>query len=165
MQSKEEDGLIFIRLFPGEDIYHELEEVCQKHKVKTAVVLSGVGQLKQFELGYFKEKTPDSLQYVIHDLFETITLFQPMADNLNMDRFYLIAENFSGTANDWIQILSSEDINLDIPEDFYDYLDKFNQEYLDLTEFLKTQEFENDHDRSSGTIYNIYKCKSLWNIF
>jgi len=56
MQSKEEGSLIFVRLFPNEDIYRALEEVCQKHKVGTAVVLSGVGQLKQFELGYFKEK-------------------------------------------------------------------------------------------------------------
>jgi predicted DNA-binding protein with PD1-like motif len=56
MQSKEEASLIFIRLFPGEDIYRELEQACQKHNVVTAVVLSGVGQLKQFELGYFKEK-------------------------------------------------------------------------------------------------------------
>jgi len=56
MLSKEEDNLIFVRLFPGEDIYHELNEACRKHKVKTAVVLSGLGQLKQFELGYFKEK-------------------------------------------------------------------------------------------------------------
>jgi predicted DNA-binding protein with PD1-like motif len=56
MQSKEEGSLIFLRLFPGEDIYRELEEVCQRHEVGTAVVLSGVGQLKHFELGYFKEK-------------------------------------------------------------------------------------------------------------
>lgn len=56
MQSKEENNLIFVRLFPGEDIYRELKEVCQKHKVETAVVLSGLGQLTQFELGYFKEK-------------------------------------------------------------------------------------------------------------
>ena len=56
MQSKEEENLIFVRLFPGEDIYRELKEVCQKHKVETAVVLSGLGQLTQFELGYFKEK-------------------------------------------------------------------------------------------------------------
>ena len=56
MQSKEENNLILVRLFPGEDIYRELKEVCQKHKVETAVVLSGLGQLTQFELGYFKEK-------------------------------------------------------------------------------------------------------------
>jgi len=56
MQTKEEGSLIFIRLFPGEDIYHALNEACQKHKIETAVVLCGVGQLKQFELGYFKEK-------------------------------------------------------------------------------------------------------------
>jgi predicted DNA-binding protein with PD1-like motif len=56
MQSKEKDSLVFIRLFPGEDIYQSLEEACRKHRVETAVVLSGVGQLKQFRLGYFKEK-------------------------------------------------------------------------------------------------------------
>lgn len=56
MQSKEENSLILIRLFPGEDIYHALTEVCQKHKVKTAIVLSGLGQLTHFELGFFKEK-------------------------------------------------------------------------------------------------------------
>ena len=56
MQSKEKGSLIFIRLFPGEDIYQALKKACQKHQVKTAVVLSGVGQLKKFKLGYFKEK-------------------------------------------------------------------------------------------------------------
>ena len=65
MQSKEKDGLIFIRLFPGEDIYQSLKEACRKHRVETAVVLSGVGQLKQFKLGYFKERgdyTPEEFQ-------------------------------------------------------------------------------------------------------
>jgi hypothetical protein len=56
MQSKEKDNLIFVRLFPGENIHSKLMEVCKKHKVETAVVLSGIGQLKKFQLGYFKEK-------------------------------------------------------------------------------------------------------------
>ena len=30
--------------------------MCQRHKVETAIVLSGIGQLKRFKLGYFKEK-------------------------------------------------------------------------------------------------------------
>lgn len=56
MQSKEENNLILVRLFSDEDIYQALKEVCLKHKVDTAVVLSGLGQLKQSTLGYFKEK-------------------------------------------------------------------------------------------------------------
>lgn len=56
MQSKERDNLILARLLPGEDIHQELKEICNKHRVETAVVLSGIGQLKQFQLGYFKEK-------------------------------------------------------------------------------------------------------------
>jgi len=56
MQSKEQDNLIFLRLFPGEDIYEGIREVCREYKVETAVVLSCLGQLSSFELGFFKEK-------------------------------------------------------------------------------------------------------------
>lgn len=56
MQSKENNNLIFTRLFPGEDVLVSLREVCQKHQVETAVVLSGLGQLGEFEIGFFKEK-------------------------------------------------------------------------------------------------------------
>jgi len=56
VQSKEKDGIIFVRLFPNEDIYEELKKVCEKHNIETAIVISGIGQLKDFQLGYFKEK-------------------------------------------------------------------------------------------------------------
>lgn len=56
MQSKEQDNLIFVRMFPGEKVIEGLKEVCQKYQVKTVVVLSGLGQLAEFELGFFKEK-------------------------------------------------------------------------------------------------------------
>jgi len=56
MQSKELNNLIIARLFPQEDVYDRLKEICRQHKVKTAVVLSGIGQLAEFELGFFKEK-------------------------------------------------------------------------------------------------------------
>ena len=56
MQSKILKNLIFIRLFPGEDFYHQLAQICQKYQVRTAIILSGLGQLKNFKLGYFKPK-------------------------------------------------------------------------------------------------------------
>ena len=56
MQSKEEGNIIFIRLFSDEDMQEKLKEACRLHNVKTAVVLSGLGQLKKIQLGYFKEK-------------------------------------------------------------------------------------------------------------
>ncbi len=56
MQTKEKDNLIFIRLFPDEDIYEKLAEAVKEYNVETAVVIAGIGQLKNFELGYFKEK-------------------------------------------------------------------------------------------------------------
>jgi len=56
MQSQEKDNLIIARLFPGENVYEQLKSICQKHKVKTGVFVSGVGQLGWVELGFFREK-------------------------------------------------------------------------------------------------------------
>jgi len=56
MYSKEKDNLIFVRLMLDEELHDQLKKVCKKHSVKTAVILSGIGQLKNFQLGYFKKK-------------------------------------------------------------------------------------------------------------
>jgi len=56
MQSKEKGNIIIIRLFTDEDLQEKLKEICKLYNVKTAVVLSGIGQLKKIKLGYFKEK-------------------------------------------------------------------------------------------------------------
>jgi len=56
MQSSEKDNLIFIRLFPRENVLENINLACRKYQVKTAVILSGLGQLAQFELGFFKKK-------------------------------------------------------------------------------------------------------------
>jgi predicted DNA-binding protein with PD1-like motif len=63
MQSKEKNNIIVIRLFPNEEVNDKLKEACKKHEVKTATILSGIGQLKDAKLGYFKNKgnyTPKS---------------------------------------------------------------------------------------------------------
>ncbi len=56
MQSKGKDALIVVRLFPDEAVHDVLETVCHRHEVETAVVVSAVGQLCAFRLGYFKTK-------------------------------------------------------------------------------------------------------------
>ncbi len=73
MKTKEKNNLIFIRLFPGEEIYKNLKEACKKHSLQTGVILSGIGQVKNIELGYFKEKgnyTPQSFE----ESFELLSL-------------------------------------------------------------------------------------------
>ncbi len=66
MQSKEEQNLIIVRLFPDDDLFKSLQEICRKHEVMTAVILSAAGQLKQFTLGYF-----DGKEYRYQDFPET----------------------------------------------------------------------------------------------
>ncbi len=54
--SQEKDNLIIARLFPNENVMEQLKEVCWKHKIQTGIFLFGIGQLAEFELGFFKEK-------------------------------------------------------------------------------------------------------------
>jgi len=54
--SSKKDNLIIARFFPNENVIEKLAEVCKKHQVKTGVLISGIGQLANFELGFFKEK-------------------------------------------------------------------------------------------------------------
>ena len=56
MKSKEKNNIIFIRLFPEEDVNDQLKKACENHNVKTAIVISGIGQLESAQLGYFIEK-------------------------------------------------------------------------------------------------------------
>lgn len=56
MESKEKNNIIFLRLYKNENVAEKLKETCSDHDVKTAVILSGIGQLKNTELGYFKKK-------------------------------------------------------------------------------------------------------------
>src|SRR3989338_2975427 len=56
MQSKMQGNLVFVRLFPGENVHASLEAVGRKHKLRTAVIASGLGAFGECELGYFVKK-------------------------------------------------------------------------------------------------------------
>jgi len=63
MQSKEFKDIIFMRLFEGEDLQEQIKKACKIYDVKTAVIVSGIGQIRNTKLGYFKSKgdySPDS---------------------------------------------------------------------------------------------------------
>lgn len=69
MQSVEEHGLIIVRLFPGEDLFQSLKDICGKHEVTIAVVISAVGQLNPFTLAYFDRREYSPQEFVeIHEL-------------------------------------------------------------------------------------------------
>lgn len=63
MESKEKNNLIFVRLFPEEEINEQLKEACRVHNIKTAVIISSIGQLKGVRLGYFKNKGDYNPEY------------------------------------------------------------------------------------------------------
>ena len=73
MKTKEKNNIIFIRLYPGEDLNVQLIKACKLHNIKSAVVISGIGQLKNIHLGYFKEKGDYSPE-CFKDSFELLSI-------------------------------------------------------------------------------------------
>ncbi|MEM0360680.1 MAG: DUF296 domain-containing protein [Candidatus Diapherotrites archaeon] len=63
MRFKEESGILFVRLFAGEDFFEGLELACKGSECATAIVVSAVGMLSDFELGYFRKKGDYAKQF------------------------------------------------------------------------------------------------------
>jgi predicted DNA-binding protein with PD1-like motif len=53
MEYRETDSLILIRLYHEEDLFDSLRKVCSESNLRTGIIVSGVGMLKQAELAYF----------------------------------------------------------------------------------------------------------------
>lgn len=53
MQTSEQDGILFVRLFPGEDVPACLSDACRKHAIVSGALVCGIGMLRGIELGYF----------------------------------------------------------------------------------------------------------------
>jgi len=73
MDTKINNDILIIRLDQNESVNEKIIEACKKHKIKTAVVLSGIGQLKNVELGYFKKKGDYSPE-IFHNPLELLSL-------------------------------------------------------------------------------------------
>jgi predicted DNA-binding protein with PD1-like motif len=53
MQSEEEKDIIVVKLDAGEDLFDVLGRVIEKHKIESGLILSGIGMLGNFEIGYY----------------------------------------------------------------------------------------------------------------
>ena len=53
MQSEEENEIIVVKMDNGENLFDSLNSVIEKHDIKSALILSGIGMLKDFEIGYY----------------------------------------------------------------------------------------------------------------
>ena len=56
MKSSEDKNLIVVKLDDGEDLFESLDSLIRKHEIGSGLVLSGIGMLRNFVLGYFDGK-------------------------------------------------------------------------------------------------------------
>ncbi|UCC93625.1 MAG: DUF296 domain-containing protein [Thermoplasmata archaeon] len=57
MQVMEDDGTVVIRLHEGEDFFPTLRKALEEVDLSKGVILTGVGMLKDFEVGWFDHVT------------------------------------------------------------------------------------------------------------
>lgn len=53
MQSAEEERFIVAKLSKGENLFTALKDIIAKHDIVSGLVISGIGMLKNVELGYY----------------------------------------------------------------------------------------------------------------
>ena len=82
MKSKEKHNIIFLRLFPEENIIQSLKEIAEEHTISTAIILSGVGQIKNPTLGYFKQKN-DYTEQLFQGIYELLSISGNIISNNN----------------------------------------------------------------------------------
>jgi predicted DNA-binding protein with PD1-like motif len=56
MKSSEDKSLIVAKLGDGEDLFESMEGLVEKHDISSGLVVSGIGMLRNFVLGYFDGK-------------------------------------------------------------------------------------------------------------
>lgn len=56
MQSAQEKDHIVVKFDNGEDVFKSLEIVIEKYNINSALILSGIGMLKDIEIGYYNGK-------------------------------------------------------------------------------------------------------------
>ena len=73
MKVKKNLSYLFISLDPNENLLKSLISICEKYRIQTGIIISGIGQLKQVTLGYFKEKNNYTPEFY-KDTYELLSL-------------------------------------------------------------------------------------------
>lgn len=53
MESSEEKGIVIARLDEGEDLFSSIELLTEKHGLRSAFIIFGIGMLEEVTLGFF----------------------------------------------------------------------------------------------------------------
>jgi predicted DNA-binding protein with PD1-like motif len=70
MKSVRKNNILLIILDTDEDFFKSLKILCKKYKIKNAIILSGIGQLKKITLAYFDKNK----KYITKDFFDAYEL-------------------------------------------------------------------------------------------
>jgi len=121
MESKRQHPYTFVHLQPDESVISSLKTICKNHSIQNAVIISGIGQLKNISLGYFKEKGNYSPQIFSqpHELLNLTGTLIAQNDEIIPHLHVVIGDEnkqtFGGHLLDATVEITNEIVLLDIP--------------------------------------------------
>ena len=71
MSSGKEGNLIVFRFEDGKDVIESLKRVAKEHQIRSGVILSGIGMLRDFEISFYSR---EKMNYVTHKFNEPVEL-------------------------------------------------------------------------------------------
>ncbi len=72
MKSGEDKSLIVVKLDDGEDLFESLSIIIEKYEIESGIVLTGIGMLRNFVLGYFDGQVYQKKEF--KDAWELVSL-------------------------------------------------------------------------------------------
>lgn len=95
--------------------------------------------------------------YLVALNFEKITIFKPITLNISSLDVYLVAENYTNKPMQWMEYIE-DDRKIKTPPNLRTYLENYLISLNDMKRGLEIVM------KSTNNLYNIYKCKNLWNM-
>ena len=80
MSSEKEGNLIVFRFEDGKDVVEGLGHVAKERQIRSGVILSGIGMLRDFEIAFYSR---DKMEYVTTKLNEPVELLS-VSGNISM---------------------------------------------------------------------------------
>ena len=82
MQFKEELNIVIVKLSNGENFFESMKKVVKSCEIESGIILSGIGQLKNFELGYFDGKK--YVKKIFEKPMELVSMQGSIAENFHI---------------------------------------------------------------------------------
>lgn len=89
LYSLREENLVIFRVEDGKDVVESLRQVAKDHQIESGVILSGIGMLRDFEVGFYSREKAGYITSKFNEPVELLSLSGNISQCNNQTFFHL----------------------------------------------------------------------------